>query len=145
MAFHKQNHSGTFFLFFNSKIWFMKNFPLKNRSATRSAPLQHFFGETATAPLRYTIFLERPLTAPLRYTFFLGILNPGSIKSDVSLVDCMQIRIFGSLVAQNWRKIRQKSAKITKIRKKSEKIENFKIKSSRPKIIFLTLGTQKSG
>ena len=32
-----------------------------------------------------------------------------------------------------------------KIRKKSEKIENFKIKSSRPKIIFLTLGTQKSG
>jgi hypothetical protein len=32
-----------------------------------------------------------------------------------------------------------------KIRKKSEKIEKFKIKSSRPKIVFLTLGTQKSG
>jgi len=28
---------------------------------------------------------------------------------------------------------------------KSEKIENFKIKSSWPKIVFLTLGTQKSG
>jgi hypothetical protein len=76
IAFHKQNHSGTFFLFFNSKIWFMKNFPLKNRSATRSAPLQHFFGETATAPLRYTIFLERPLTAPLRYTFFRADFEP---------------------------------------------------------------------
>jgi hypothetical protein len=31
-----------------------------------------------------------------------------------------------------------------KIRKKSEKIEKFKIKSSRPKIVFLTLGIQKS-
>ena len=32
-----------------------------------------------------------------------------------------------------------------KIRKKSAKIENFKIKSSRPKIVFLALGTLKNG
>ena len=39
-------------------------------------PLQHFFGETATAPLRYTNFLEGPLTAPLRYTFFRADFEP---------------------------------------------------------------------
>ena len=32
-----------------------------------------------------------------------------------------------------------------KIRKKSAKIENFKMKSSRPKIVFLVSGTQKNG
>ena len=52
-------------------------FPLQNRSANRFAPLHHFLGLTATAPLRYTIFLERPLTAPLRYIFFGRIWNPG--------------------------------------------------------------------
>ena len=32
-----------------------------------------------------------------------------------------------------------------KIWKKSAKIENFKMKSSRPKIVFLVSGTQKNG
>ena len=59
-----------------SKIKNYRKLPLQNRSANRYAPLHQFFGLAATAPLRYTIFLERPLTAPLRYTFFRADFEP---------------------------------------------------------------------
>jgi hypothetical protein len=42
-----------FSCFFNSKVWFMKNFPLKNRYATRSAPLQYSLGRAPNSQCEF--------------------------------------------------------------------------------------------
>jgi len=56
----------------------MKNFPLKNRSATRSAPLHVLFwgNRYSSAPLHYFFWTNRyPLRSATQ--FFGRILNPG--------------------------------------------------------------------